>query len=78
MLVTQCSVCETKIELQVGKTCEEAKCVNSVQQHLTAWKANCTIIETRVNHIKRKRRVRKVLDLILHMYSFFELSRNVH
>jgi hypothetical protein len=38
MPVARCSVCKTKIELQVGKICEEEKCVNSVQQHLTEIK----------------------------------------
>jgi hypothetical protein len=38
MPVAPCSVSKTKIELQVGKICEEEKCVNSVQQNLTEIK----------------------------------------
>jgi uncharacterized membrane-anchored protein YitT (DUF2179 family) len=54
MVVAKWTVCKTKIGLQVGKICEETKCVNSVQQHLTAVKTNWTIVETRVNDIKKR------------------------
>ncbi len=38
MLVTKCSVCRTKAELQGCEICEKVKCVTCAQQHRTQIK----------------------------------------